>query len=816
MNTGINNKKVSKNIKKKFTKHKTMLFSSVAIFLSCIFWSKANAYQTLKNSKDNINSNILFEKQQLDFSRSKLKNFNNWIGFFRNTSKLLTSNRKFKKIISNKRIKNVNNLLNKTESCNIEKQSQLGLEDILSKLTETDKFRTKNSKWAIGEIILYRVKLLQINGYFSYFKKNNYSFEKISSDCELIQIKTRKSSETQFTSTLLHICPELNEINTHDSYILIDIPKGFVENDFSKKSGCKLSNNLKSNLKNFGYYSKKNLFGFKKNNNLHIYNIVKKQSSKKKINKKFKLNKFRLIKSRAYKKNIHKIYSTKNKIKINQKNKKIIIFPGNYIASDKNKEIYRKTNLNKNNETIKNKNLTITNLLSSSFGIKHNFLINQLRRKNRTFFFFRKKIKSISIRFNSKRTKSNLNLTNLTLFPSFSFTSSKRKKRLYFRSILLNSNFNFNSYLMNNFKKRFIYNLTGFKKMICFNKKKYFEKIEIKKFQIRPKRIFSNIIYLQNTSSKCFSSIKLCFYCNEKTSNIFISHTKKFIKLNDIVALNFLAQSFSKGIYIPKSLLESYKTYSKSSSFGNHEAQFNLSEMYSLGKGVERNEKVFFNCLKSSSKTDYLPSLFNLMIIMEKGLFSNNDNIRTSTQLEKITKIEFKRKKKSNKIKKKQKTSKSNIFFLNTRKLTEVSIIKALIYSLFVPSHSLLFSFIQEKKNLVSLAIKNYKKICLLYSFSSGLKIGELLLENGQIFLSIEMTKEYCNFNSPWKDLYFYFRTFLGDGFLPDYTLNFMSCYEKSLISFNFFRKFLYSLALIYSFTESFFFYLKFFFTIKI
>lgn len=70
-----------------------------------------------------------------------------------------------------------------------------------------------------------------------------------------------------------------------------------------------------------------------------------------------------------------------------------------------------------------------------------------------------------------------------------------------------------------------------------------------------------------------------------------------------------------------------------------------------------------------------------------------------------------------------------------------------------------------EKNKSVSLALKNLKKANDNRSFISGLKLGDILLENKQHFLGFEIIKELKNYSSPGFDLNVCLKAFIGEGF---------------------------------------------------
>ena len=791
---------------KKTIKHRTSLFLSIALILSNLIWPKAYAWEIVENNKRNKSKSVIYLDNKSILTRSVLKKLNKWIGFLKNCSKILNTRKRIKVISLNKHTHNLKNLLKKTYKSHSKKKN-LVLGNIIGKISETDKIKIKTSKSILGEIVLYHVQLLELKK-ISFFDKSNFKFKNFSLNFESVSIMSRKNPESQSSSALMHIYPEIKEFNLHDKNILLDIPRGIVETNFSEKSGCKLSTNLKLNHLTTGFYSKKKLFCCQKYNNQTIYNLFKKYSKRKNNNRKFKLNKYRLINKFFIKKKILKSNLSKKKNKRRLKKKK-------FLTINSFKKTAAKKMSDYSFKLREERNSVSTNKCLSLLGIRRNFSTGQLNLKRYISFFLKKKKKNLRIKFGKKKSKSALDLCDLTIFPFFSFNSPKRKKRFFYKSTVLNSFSNFSLNTMNNFKKRLIYH-TELKKNIRVNIKKNFNRKKFNSNKISYKPVFSSELLISNYISKIIRSVKLFFYLHRKYNNFLLSNSRKFIYLNDFGGLNFIAKSFSNGIYIPKSLIESYKMYKKSSFLGNSDADFNLSEMYYYGKGVERNKKKFFIFLNSCSNKEDIPSLFNMLVCLKKVFHKDSNCVRYSEQIKKLTRINFIKKKNLKIANKKQKTARSSVLFSNIRQLTEVSLIKSLVYSLVTPSHNLLFGFIQEKQNFVSLAIKNFKKNCINNSFSSGLRTGELLLEIDQIFMSIELLKDYRTFNSSWKDFYFISRVLLANGFLPDYSFKFIPFTKKSEEHSELFRKTLVFVAFFYSSINILLFLVKFFISIRI
>nr|UXY88443.1 sel1 repeat domain-containing protein [Cryptomonas curvata] len=807
MNENFLKGKFSDNIKKKIIfKRKKLLISALAICLSCLFISTATAGDFSRKKDDSLKQELKITEKEFHFNRFPIKTFGNWVGLFRNNNKILATKKRFKKICLNKRTSNLNNLLKKNSQYDFKISNPICLGEMVEKITESDRWGLKNSKLNLGEILLYRINLINIKSDFFSLSKDSLIFEENSTGFESIKISSRFNPEIQSSSALLYTYPELSEFNSLKNYFLLDVPKGFVEAGFSDKSGCKLSNNLKSDQKWFGYYSKKNIFYSQNYYNQSMYKVVSKNLNRKKKNKKFKTHKFLLINNCTLKKKIDNFYLNKKRIKKNFELKELVTFDKTYnkneILLDKKISIHKLKTLKKN-------------LFFSTLGIKKKFFVNDLVKPTKFPFFFKKKKQSRRVRLNfgKKRAKSTFTLNDLNTFRLFPFNQLKLRKRFFVRSVLLNSYSSFSLHLMKNFKKSFIHYLPILRKKTQFEFKNVLESIKDNNSISNFKRTITKKNNIHIKFCKCIFSKKFFLYSNEKNDNVLFPYCKNFIFFKDVGGLNFLGKSFSNGLDIPKSFSESYKIYIKSSCLGNPEAQFNLSEMYFYGKGVERNKKLFFVYSKSSSLREFMPSLFNLIIILKKGIETNFDNIRTFMQVKKFTGIQFKRKKKTKKTKK---TFRSNIFFLNIRKPTEIFLIKNFIYSVFTPTHSMLSGFMQAKQTLTSFALKNFKIASTYHSFSSGLRIGDILLENGQIFLSIESVKEYHSFNSSWKDLYFIFESFMGNGFLPDYSLLLSYYFRKSKNFINLFVKFVLVFVRFFYYIDFLLFSVKFFLTIQI
>ena len=254
MNVNFLKEKISHNIKKKIIfKRKKLLISALAICLSCFFISNANASDFSNEKNNSLCRKLKITEKEFYFSRFQLKELGNWVGLFRNNGKILATKKRFKKICLNKRTSNMNNLLKKNSQCDFKISNSICLGEIVEKITESDKWELKNSKLNLGEILLYRVNSINIKNDFFSLSKDSFILEENSTCFESIRKNSRFNPEIQSSSALLYTYPELSEFNSIKNYFLLDVPKGFVEASFSDKSGCKLSNNLKSNQKWFGY-----------------------------------------------------------------------------------------------------------------------------------------------------------------------------------------------------------------------------------------------------------------------------------------------------------------------------------------------------------------------------------------------------------------------------------------------------------------------------------------------------------------------------------------------------------------------------------
>nr|UXY87443.1 sel1 repeat domain-containing protein [Cryptomonas sp.] len=787
---------------KKYTtlKRNQLVITGLVMLLNCFSWQKVNACDFLQEPLDSF-VDIYDTKngKNCEIFKPRKRMFNSWVFSFKNFSKYLISKRKFKKMF----LRNGRKYFwKKNNKC-------VPVGEFLEKINEIERLGLKNNKWNLGHVMLSKINLVRISNSFLFTCKDKLYMKDLPVFIESIENNLKSNAEVQFSASVINLYPEIREIYSFRTLVPLDLAKGFVLNNFANNSGLKTSKHLKASQKNIGYYCKRNLRESYKYSIECTSNVAKKNISQKRKNKKFKLNRYNLFLNQKLVSRVVKIVLVKNRLKKRLSGRSFIV--NRHIkAMNIKRKIAGKVNVH----SVSKKNAKKKLKIRFSIHAKNIFSFVECSQVINGSVFSKKRLdKSNRLKFGINRYKTTYS-TIANSFRSFPFPNIKSNKKSYIQEISFNSRESFNIHSLNRAKKIFINKRIEHKLNFTDISRINLTSVKLNRNCIKKKIIGIDIINLPEFFSKNIQSNKNYNYNKEK-EDVFFSHSKRFSLFNDIGSLNFIGKAFWFGKEVPKSFYESYRYYSKSSSLGNLDAQFNSVELHFYGKGVPRNKRRSFLLSNSSLKRGHNRSLLNAAILLRKGIQVHNDSFRSFTYIKKFNNLSFRRRKKNKRSKKKQKNCKSNVTFLATKEPTEFCFGRCFVESLTRHSHLFLSGFMCQKCFLIGFALKNFNKAANQGSFLSGLKLAEALQENKQLFLSFRIAKDYFDFNSPWKNFYFTFKYLTGGGLSVNFLPNFTHLSGKSCDHFDFFRNSLTFIGKILSIIEILLFYIKFLFSFE-
>jgi hypothetical protein len=694
------------------SKKKSLLIASVGIILNFIFSKKVHSETYLpKNKKE-----YLFVKPKT-FKKvigAKNKKIDIWFKSDRNFMMSCIENIKTTLQLSFYRQKtNINT--------NISCHNSLVL---VEKLNEGEKLRNKISKLNLGEVVFSGINILRIKN-FKIFSALEIEAAPYHQSClQSFETLSNSNPDIQFSNSLFfHIKDTKNFFNIQQ-HIPSDHVRGFVLANFGANSGSILSNNFLIRQKLDGFYSKKNLS--------QAFNKQIKYSS-------IKLRPLSPIIINNKLGNDRRLFNSSNFLPKSLIILKVLLYKCRIIRYESFRKIMLKKN-EKRNDSINNEELYIFRIHKFFFyhsRVKNNFLPklgifvnlrkNYLRLLLNLIKDLEEEILSGKSIFSQLKLDEIIPVFTLILQDYIQKNNNKVHPTKYF--FLLDSTVNFSKRYVKLHKIKKYEHLTGFRIL------KSTQKIDIRLYSLNKKKIeFTKLLGENIKSYKNFIFQTTKFERHDPL----VAHFKISKNENETIGIKLIGICFSIGMFLPKSIVESSKFYNLSSSLGNSIAQFYLSNIFFLGKCFSRNRSLSYIFSKASFKRGHLKALFNTAIYLKNKIGTQGDLYRAFNLMKKVQDYSAERRKITTISISREKSDIFKIFFASMIKIREYKIIKFFVFSFFVQNMSFLPTGILNKSEAITSTLNFQNLSSLKNSIQSIVKLSELLLENGQDFLSIE------------------------------------------------------------------------------
>jgi hypothetical protein len=620
---------------------------------------------------------------------------------------------------------------------------------LIEKLNEGEKLRNKISKFNLGELVFSGFNLVKIEN-FKIFSKLEIEGKPFHQNClPSFATLSNFNPDMQFSMSLFFQTKDSKKILNFKQHIPLDHVRGSVFANFGSKSGSILSNNFIIMQKLNGFYSKKNLSqAF--NKQIKNYSIKFRPLFPTSFNKKpetytkpFLSRKFIIKKLLILKVFLRKCHSNKF-----ENLRKFVV---------------------KKNET---RNNSIYNEEFNVFRI-HNFLYHS-RRKNK-FSPNVNRFKNLKKYAQKSRLINFKNRQKEKILRKCIFSQSKIKEIILIFTLFFEDYFK-----KKNTKLKPTKNFSPLDSLINFSKryvnlhkmKKYKQCIRIptlkstQKIDIRLNRLNKEKIEITKLIGENIRSYKNFIFPRNKVESHspLIAHSKNSKDKNENVGIKLIGMCFSIGMLLPKSNVESSKFFNLSSTLGNSGSQFHISNIFFLGKCFCKNLLLCTLFSTSSSKKGDPKATFNTAIYLKKKIGNQGDLYRAFNLLEKVKDYSTVRRKIARKSKSREKSDIFKRCFASFLKIREYKIMKNFVFSLFLQNMVFLPSRILEISESTPSTLNFQNLSSLKKSMQSIINLSELLLENGQDFLSIEKFRFFPDF-IPSSHFHVIFSRISGIGF---------------------------------------------------